>query len=43
MDQLPFKYLGVPIHFDKLKRDDLQSVIDRLLESIWMERKIIDI
>jgi hypothetical protein len=21
---LPFKYLGVPIHFEKLKREDLQ-------------------
>jgi hypothetical protein len=25
-DSLPFKYLGVPIHFEKLKREDLQPV-----------------
>jgi hypothetical protein len=31
---LPFKYLGVPIHFEKLKRDDLQSVIDKLIKLI---------
>jgi hypothetical protein len=40
MGQFPFKYLGVPIHFEKLKRDDLQPVIDRLLKSVsgWRGR-----
>jgi hypothetical protein len=28
---LPFKYLGVPIHFEKLKREDLQHIIDKLI------------
>jgi hypothetical protein len=27
---LPFKYLGVPIHFEKLKRE-LQPVVDKLI------------
>jgi hypothetical protein len=27
----PFRYLGVPIHFDRLKREDLQTVIDTLI------------
>jgi hypothetical protein len=31
---LPFKYLGVPIHFEKMKRDDLQLVVDKLIKMI---------
>jgi hypothetical protein len=31
---LPFKYLGIPIHFEKLKRDDLQPIIDKLIRRI---------
>jgi hypothetical protein len=30
----PFKYLGVPIHFKKLKREDLQPVIDKLIKRV---------
>jgi hypothetical protein len=29
---LSFKYLWVPIHFEKLKREDLQPVIDKLVK-----------
>jgi hypothetical protein len=29
---LPLKYLGVPLHFDKLKREDLQPVIDKMIK-----------
>jgi hypothetical protein len=29
---LPFKYLGVPLHFNKLKRDDLQPILDKLIK-----------
>jgi hypothetical protein len=29
---LPFKYLGVPIHFEKLKREDIQPLVDKLLK-----------
>jgi hypothetical protein len=32
--QFPFKYLGVPIHFENLKRDDLQPMIDILLKRV---------
>jgi hypothetical protein len=28
----PIKYLGLPLHFEKLKRDDLQPLIDNLLK-----------
>jgi hypothetical protein len=31
---LPLKYLGIPIHFEKLKRDDLQHVIDKLIRKM---------
>jgi hypothetical protein len=39
MGSLPFKYLGVPIHFKKLKREDVQPLVDRLVKSIagWRE------
>jgi hypothetical protein len=29
---LPFKYLGVPLHFEKLRREDLQPIIDKLIK-----------
>lgn len=32
--KLPFKYLGVPLHFEKLKWEDLQSVIDKMLKRV---------
>jgi hypothetical protein len=30
----PIKYLGVPLHFDKLRREDLHPVIDKILMRI---------
>jgi hypothetical protein len=30
--KFPIKYLGVPLHFKKLKREDLQPVVDKLLK-----------
>ena len=27
----PLKYLGVPLHYDKLSREDLQPLVDKLL------------
>ena len=30
----PIKYLGVPLHFDKLSREDLQFLIDKILARI---------
>jgi hypothetical protein len=37
---LHFKYLGVPIHFEKLKREDIQSVINKLIKRVigWRGR-----
>jgi hypothetical protein len=38
--QFHFKYLGVPIHFDKLKREDLQPMVDKLVKRVagWRGR-----
>lgn len=30
----PFKYLGVPLHYKNLRREDLQPVIDRIIKKI---------
>jgi hypothetical protein len=30
----PIKYLGVPLHYEKLKREDLQPIIDKILKRI---------
>uniref|UniRef100_A0A8R7PWM5 Reverse transcriptase domain-containing protein n=2 Tax=Triticum urartu TaxID=4572 RepID=A0A8R7PWM5_TRIUA len=36
----PIKYLGVPPHYDKLKREYLQPIIDRIIKGIsgWLGR-----
>jgi hypothetical protein len=31
---LPIKYLGVPLHFEKLKREDLQPILDKFIKRI---------
>ena len=28
------KYLGVPLHFDKLRRDEIQSLVDKVLKKL---------
>jgi hypothetical protein len=30
----PIKYLGIPLHFQKLKREDLQPLIDKIIKRI---------
>jgi hypothetical protein len=30
----PFKYLGVPLHHEKLKREDIQFVVDKIINRI---------
>ena len=30
----PIKYLGIPLHHDKLRREDLQPIIDKILKRI---------
>jgi hypothetical protein len=34
LGSFPFKYLGVPLHYDKLRRDDIQPVIDKIIKTI---------
>jgi hypothetical protein len=34
LGKLPLKYLGVPLHFERLKRENLQPVLDKLLKMI---------
>lgn len=36
----PMKYLGVPLHFDKLRKEDIQPLIDKILKRIagWRGR-----
>jgi hypothetical protein len=32
--QFPFKYLGLPLHYSKLCKEDLQPVIDKITKGI---------
>jgi hypothetical protein len=36
----PFRYLGAPLHFDKLRREDIQPVVDAIMKRIpgWRGR-----
>uniref|UniRef100_A0A8R7PZV3 Reverse transcriptase domain-containing protein n=1 Tax=Triticum urartu TaxID=4572 RepID=A0A8R7PZV3_TRIUA len=36
----PIKYVGVPLHYDNLKREDIQPIIDRIIKGIsgWLGR-----
>jgi hypothetical protein len=38
--QFPMRYLGVPLHFDRLRREDLQPFLDKLIKIIarWSGR-----
>jgi hypothetical protein len=40
MEELPVKYLGVPLHFERLKREDLQPILDKLIKRMagWRGR-----
>jgi hypothetical protein len=31
----PFRYLGVPLHYEKLRREDIQPIVDRVLSRIF--------
>jgi hypothetical protein len=37
---LPFKYLGIPLHFERLKREDVQPLLDKLIKKMagWRGR-----
>jgi hypothetical protein len=30
----PIKYLGIPLHYQKLRREDLQPLIDKIIKMI---------
>jgi hypothetical protein len=30
----PIKYLGIPLHYQKLRREDLQPLIDKIIKQI---------
>ena len=38
----PFKYLGVPLHYKKLRREDIQHIIDRIIKNIagWLGKHL---
>jgi hypothetical protein len=40
LGSFPFKYLGVPLHHEKLRREDIQPVVDTILNRIpvWQGR-----
>jgi hypothetical protein len=40
LGSFPFKYLGVPLHHDKLRRQDIQHVVDKVINRIrgWQGR-----
>jgi hypothetical protein len=40
LGSFPFKYLGIPLHHDKLKREDIQPVVDKIINRIpgWKGR-----
>jgi hypothetical protein len=31
---LSFKYLGIPLHYEKLRREDIQPVVDKIIKRI---------
>lgn len=36
----PLKYLGVPLHYLKLRREDIQPIIDKIIKNLWLEEQI---
>jgi len=38
--EFPLKYLGVPLHYTKLRREDLQPIVDKIMKRIarWKGR-----
>jgi hypothetical protein len=34
MGEFPIKYLGIPLHHSKLRREDLQSLVDKIIKRI---------
>jgi hypothetical protein len=36
----PIKYLGVPLHYSKLRREDLQPLVDKILKKICRMKRL---
>jgi hypothetical protein len=34
LGEFPIKYLGIPLHFDNLRREDIQPLVDKMLKKI---------
>jgi hypothetical protein len=34
VSSFPIKYLGIPLHFEKLKREELQPILDKMIKGI---------
>jgi hypothetical protein len=34
LGSFPFKYLGVPLHYEKLKREDIQPIVDKIIKRV---------
>jgi hypothetical protein len=34
LGEFPFTYLGIPLHFAKLRKEDLQPIIDKIIKRI---------
>jgi hypothetical protein len=32
LGEFPFKYLGVPLHYDKLRKEDIQPLVDMIIK-----------
>lgn len=32
--KFPIKYLGIPLHYDKLRKEDIQPLIDKIMKRI---------
>jgi hypothetical protein len=38
----PMNYLGVPLHYKKLRKEDLQPIVDKVIKKRWrLERKAV--
>jgi hypothetical protein len=40
LGEFSFKYLGVPLHYDKLRKEDIKSLVDKIIKRItgWNDR-----
>jgi hypothetical protein len=34
IDSFPFKYIGVPLRYDRLRREDIQPIVDKIINRV---------